>query len=239
MLSRRATFVLGALTLLLGAWTCWAVAPAGMVPAVLAGDAALSAHMVAGFALALAAIGAPLIFSKEELANDSRLLGMAKSALSALWLSVTAGFMMLAAARVSAVGDLGIAQAALWIFFVAWFSIELSRLMPRAAAGVLFFWIVALPVCAYMFAELFLSSPAGSAGLTDSAAPQARALSAVLYWMLSLSPGTATLGALTGKLADGSPYSFPVAIVWMAALALPILARGLGKAPVPLVASKN
>lgn len=237
MLSRRATFVLCAFTLLLGAWTCWAVAPAGTVPAFWAADAALAAHLIAGFGLALAAFGAPLIFAKEELRDDALRDGMAKSALAALWLGVAAGFMILAAARVSAVGDAGIAQASLWIAFTAWLSIELSRVMPRAALTVLFFWIVAVPISGYMLAEIFLSSPAGGAGLADSAAPQARALSAVLHWMMSLSPGTATVGALTGTLADGSAYSSTGAIVWMIVLAIPLVARGIRKAAAPLAAS--
>jgi len=222
MLSRRATIVLCVLTLLLAAVTCWGVAPAGSLPAFWVADAALAAHLISGFALALAVFAAPLIFSRDELRGESPRLHLAKSALAALWLGVASAFMLLAAARVSAVSNAGIAQAALWIAFTAWVSIQLSRIKPHAALGALFFWIFGLPISAYMLAELFLTGPNAGTSLADSSAPQANALRAALHWILNLSPGTAAIGALTGTLADGSAYS-----TWIALSAMAIFVAGI------------
>src|SRR5258708_39714204 len=110
MFSRRATLVLCVFTLLLAAWTCWAVAPASAVRAFWAADSALAAHLIAGFALALAAFAAPLIFARAELRGESSRWHLAKSALAALWLGVAAAFMMLAAARGAAGGPAGGAE---------------------------------------------------------------------------------------------------------------------------------
>ncbi len=229
MLSMRSTLVLCALTLLLAAWACWAVATAGMLPAFWLANPALAPHLVAGFAIAVAAFAAPFIFTQEELSAGGVWLYMLKAAQAALWLAIAAAFMMLTVSRVSPINSGGIAHASLWIFFAGWCAIALNRIAPRAANAVLFLWLVALPVSAYMLAEVFLTSPAGGTGLAESTAQQAAALRMAIRCALNFSPGTGALGGLTGSLADGSEYSFSTAAITMFAIAVVSIAIILRK----------
>lgn len=219
MLSMRSTLVLCALTLLLAAWACWTVATAGMLPAFWLANPALAPHLVAGFAIAVAAIAASLIFTQNELSDDGGWLYQFKAAQAALWIAIAAAFIMLTVSRVSPINSGGIAHASLWIFFTGWCAITLNRIAPRAATAVLFAWIVALPVSAYMLAEVFLTSPAGGTGLAESTAPQAAALRTAIHCALNFSPGTGAIGGLTGALADGTEYSFSSALMAMCAIA--------------------
>ena len=220
MLSLRSTLSLCAVTLLLAAWTWWTVASAASVPAFWLGSAPLAPHLIAGFSVVIAAFVSPLFFTQVELRSDGGWIFLGKGAYAALWLAVAAAFMMTAAARIAPVNASGIIGATLWIFGVAFIALTLTRLLPRAAPALLFLWIIALPIAAYMLVEVFLTSPAGGSGLAESAAPQAAALRTASHWMVNLSPSTGTLGALTGTLPFESEFSPLLAFAEIAMLAV-------------------
>lgn len=222
MLSLRSTLTLCALTLLLAAWTCWAVAGAGTVPPFWLASATLAPHFIAGFAILLAAFVLPLMFKQGELSSDTSFVYLAKATHAAFWFSAVTMFMLLASSRVSPVSSSGIALASLLIFSLALIALALNHIRPRAANAILFFWIVALPICAYMTVEVFLTSPAGGSGLAESSAPQAADLRATIHWILNLSPSTATLGALTGTIADGTPFSMWISLLGILAFLVPL-----------------
>jgi hypothetical protein len=205
-LSLRATIGLCFITLLMALFCCWALMPVGTLPGSGLIKLELLPNFLAGFALLLATFALPLTFSKAQLLNDPFKIVLTKATLAALWFGAASAYLMLAASRMSSVEAAGIIQAALWIACCALLAVLLERLTPKAGVALLFFWIVALPICAYMLAEVFLTGPAGGIGLAQSTAPEAAALRAVIRWMLQLSPGTATFGALTGRLADGGAY---------------------------------
>ncbi|MEI6231753.1 MAG: hypothetical protein WCT04_01770 [Planctomycetota bacterium] len=208
----RSAFVLCGLSLLLAAGTSWSVAGAGTVPAFWLANVAVAPQFISGIALMLGAFATPFIFTTDELGGDARWDFTAKSVQAALWLAAVTAFMLQTAARVSPVSIEGIALASVWVFFTAWVALGLSRVAPRAANALLVAWIFVLPISAYMVVEVFLTSPAGGAGLAESSAPQAAALRETVRWILNVSPSTGMMGALSGQLADGTEPSVAIAV---------------------------
>jgi hypothetical protein len=126
---------------------------------------------------------------------------------ASLWLAVVLAFFLMISARLTPVDGMGIFLACAWMFLFAMSAVLLAQCARRAYAGVIFFWVFALPVCAYLLAEIFLISPAGNMGWTQAESSKAYAMRACVHWMLNLSPGTAIAGMLNGVLADNSETS--------------------------------
>lgn len=182
----------------------WALAAPGSLP--LAGMASVRVlpYLVCALASVLAVLSAPLLLGEENAARPGLLLG--RAAFAAIWQGGAMGFFLMIAARLTPLNSGGIARASLWLSAVAFTCLLLASVARRAYAGLSFFWLFALPVCAYWFAEIFLMSPAGSSGWQQASGPQAQAARACVRALLSMSPATGAAGALTGVLADGSDY---------------------------------
>ena len=206
-LTLRATLALCLFTLLLAGVAAGVLLPGDSVSSAGWFAPAYLPQFLTGAALLLAALGAPLMLSENELAICGWKIFAAKAALCGLWIGVAANFMLLASARLTPLETSAALAAAFWIASLAALSILLNAAFPRAAFALLFAWIVMPPVSLYVLLEIFLSSSSGAAGLAESASPQAAALRSTLHVALNVSPGTAAFGALSGKLADGSEYS--------------------------------
>lgn len=207
----RPTLVLCAFALLLTGICALVLHPRGTFPGAGLIDPALLPHFLTAAALLFAALGAPGLFPPFPTEGEgwgegenSRWAFAGRAGLAALWCGVIAGYMLLVAARISPIANIGILGAAVWVAGLCWIAILLNAAYPRASYGIVFAWCVVPPVLAYLFAELYLSSPLG-AGFAQ--APRAAPLREVLRWLLNASPGTAAFGALNGGLPGGVQYS--------------------------------
>jgi len=220
----RMTVLLAATALLEALVACWALG-AGGFKLPLAGllPVDILPQVLGGLALALAVFLAPFFFppplnctagvppvdtvSLREGAVEGPLL-LGHAAFAAVWQAAALGFALLVLSRLTLLTSASILQAGVWLALCALASILLAQLCSRAFAGCMFIWIVALPVSGYFLAELFLSGPGGASGWSQASSLQAAALRSLMHWLLSLSPGTALSGLLTGVLADGSAWSW-------------------------------
>jgi hypothetical protein len=177
-------------------------------------------RMLCGVALALAVFSAPLLWHghpAHEHGRGARAMLLVRAAYAAAWQALVLGFLLLVLARLAPLAAGSILQASVWLGLCAFAVILLALLVPRAYAGLVFIWIVAVPVCVYMVAEVFIVSH-GGVGWSDATGPQADTLRAATHWLLSLSPGTALDGALTGILADGTDFAWVLPFVHMCIL---------------------
>ncbi|MGD0089556.1 MAG: hypothetical protein ABSE73_06510 [Planctomycetota bacterium] len=219
----RMAVLLAATALLEAGAACWALGAGGLnLPFSGAIPVELLPQLLGGLALALAVFCAPLFFSILPLRagegggpsapspyplpqgerGTSALLGPAFFA--SVWQAGSLGFALLVLGRLTPLAPAGILQTCVWLALCALAGVFLAQLCPRAFAGIMFTWIIALPVSGYFLAEAFLSSPGGAGGWTSASG----GLRGLLHWLLSLSPGTALSGALTGLLPDGSVWAW-------------------------------
>ena len=193
----------------------WALAAPGTLPMAGMTPVRVVPYLMCALASAIAALAAPLLLGEDNAVPGAVRLG--RAAFAALWQGAVAGFFLMIAARLTPLSPAGIARAAGWLAVVAFTCLLLAGLARRAYAGLSFFWLFAMPVCGYLWAEIFLITPVGNSGWTQSTGPQASAMRAFVHGVLSISPATGATGALTGVLFDGSEY----ALGWpLASLAL-------------------
>jgi hypothetical protein len=124
-------------------------------------------------------------------------------------------------------GGPGILRSLLVVTATLTAAVLLAARFPRAYAGLIFLWAVALPVGCFLLVEVFLSTPAGAVGWRQARGSTAAGLREAVAWLLSLSPGTAAIGTLRGELADGGAAGWKEVAV-SAALFL-AAAVGLGR----------
>jgi len=218
--------LLAATALLEAGVACWALGAGGVkLPLSGAIPVDILPQVLGGLALALAIFFAPFFFPAEVRKEDrevrsgqavlkahSSLLtsrfSLGHAAFAAVWQAACLSFGLLVLARLTPIPSLSILQAGVWLALCALASILLARLLPQAFAALMFIWVVALPVSGYFLAEAFLSGPGGASGWGQAASVQAGALRSLMHRILSLSPGTALCGSLTGFLADGSVWAW-------------------------------
>ena len=128
---------------------------------------------------------------------------LAPAVFVAVWQAAALGYFLLVASRLAPLEAAGAVRSLLAVGAALWLAAALARRFPRAYTGVVFLWAVAVPVGCYLVAEVFVSTPAGAVGWRQAAGPGAEALRAVVDWLLSLSPGTAAVGTLSGVLPGG------------------------------------
>jgi hypothetical protein len=212
---------LAATVLLQAAAAAWVLAPSGTwVPLAGAFNLSTLPYVIAWTALLGSALLAPLLAGQTK---DVRLRAHAgdprrwliQAWCGALWQGAVAAFLLMVAARLTPLPGWAVLQTSAWVVLCAGLNLLLARLAPRACAAAMFAWLVALPVCGYLCAEVILSSPSGSAGWQHCTG----AARGLLRWALSSSPTTAVMGTLSGALPDGSEGPGVVPPLVIAALA--------------------
>jgi hypothetical protein len=229
LLTRRAILGLGLVSVAEALLVCLAVWP-GMPWAELLDAEALPAALV-GLALGLGLLLAP------AWAEDPRARPpsagqlppgevLCRAAFLAGWQAATLGYFLLVAGRMTPLGGPGIFRSLLVVAATLSVAVLLAARIPRAYAGLIFLWAVALPVGCFLLVEVFLSTPAGAVGWRQAAGPTAASLRETVAWLLSLSPGTAAIGTLRGELADGGAAGWKEVAVSAALLLAAVVGSG-------------
>ena len=173
-------------------------------------------HILCGLAVTLTALFAPL-----STAPDEKRLTLAQAVFAALFQGTMYQFFVLVCARLVPLDPGGIVMSAVILALVAFCCQMLSDVASRAYAGIVFLWVIGLPLLAYMTADIFLSGPGSTKGWMpgDDASPPIYTL---IHGALNLSPATAMAAALDGALPDGSAASG-----WMTLTLLTLASAGL------------
>jgi hypothetical protein len=165
---------------------------------------ALPARLAAA-ALSLALLLAPAWSFDPRTHGESPWLRSGRYAFLSLWQAAALGFFLLISARVTVLSSGAILRAVLILGASAWLVLAASRCWPRAYLGLALLWTVALPMGAFIVAEVFISTPDGSMGWARSKGPGVEAFRNTVEWVLRFSPGTAIVGALQGHLPGDAP----------------------------------
>lgn len=123
---------------------------------------------------------------------------------TALYQAVVLIFFLRLAGRLSPQPASAAWEAGAWMFQIALALFAVARLWPGAFAGVVFAWLVALPVFAYMLAELTLVGSGGVSWQEQMRGEHTQGAVLLVRGLLQVSPATAVMGALNGNLPDGS-----------------------------------
>jgi hypothetical protein len=207
LLSARTAVALAGVTLLQSAVACWALTePLAWLPFSGLLPLSILPQTLCGVAMGLAAFMAPLMISQDETQSSWKQL-LARDAFKAAWHAIVLGFVLMVCSRLVPLEAENVLRPLLLVTMSGLTFALLARVLPQAYPGIIFTWLVALPIVAYFFAEIFLSTPAGDRGWAESTGWAADAARTTMHWLLSVSPGTAAVGALNGYLADGTAYS--------------------------------
>ena len=158
-------------------------------------------HVLCGLTVALAALLAPLVTDK----NAPR-LSLTQLAFSALFQGAMFQFFLMVAARLVPLDPAGIALSALAMSLFALCCLLISEALPRAYTGLVFFWVIVLPMICYLTADIYLTGPGSSKSWQGG--EQSGLIYGLTHAVLMLSPGTAIAAMLDGALPDGS-YALP------------------------------
>ena len=191
-------------------------------------------HVLCGLAVALAALLAPLVTDK----NAPR-LSLTQLAFSAIFQGAMFQFFLMVTARLVPLDPAGIALSALGLSLFALCCLLISEVVPRAYTGLVFFWVVALPMICYLTADIYLAGPGSTKGWQGG--ESSGLIYVVTHTLLMLSPGTAIAAMLDGALPDGS-YALPgvafgLLLVVTAALVFVRLKLATREAKTPAVVS--
>jgi hypothetical protein len=206
LLTRRAVLGLGFIAVAQALLVCLAVWP-GMPWAEALDAEALPAALV-GLALGLGLLLAPA-WAEDPRARPQSAGRAApgevlfRAAFLAGWQAAVLGYFLLVSGRMTPLADAGILRGLLVVATALTAAVLLAVRFPRAYAGLIFLWTVAVPVGCFLLVEVFISTPAGAVGWRQARGPAAAGLRETVAWLLSLSPGTAAVGVLRGELACG------------------------------------
>ncbi len=215
-LPARLALILAAIALCEGLTACWITGALGSwLP--LSGMIPLSSlpHILCGLTIALAALATPFLVGNS---SDRPRLTLFQALFAALWQSGMFCFFLMVCGRLSPLQPGGIALAAMWAAAFAFCCLMLCELAPRAYSGVMFFWVIAMPMVGYFTADVF-ADKASSNGWQPYEANSS--VYAFVHALLNFSPGTATAAALDGALPDGNsaaPWPGLIAVGILAAL---------------------
>jgi len=170
-------------------WPGWDLFAAEALPASLAAAA-----------LSLSLLLAPAWNSDPRAHDDVLLLQNGRYVFLSLWQAAAFAFFLLVSARVTTLSGDAILRASLILGGAAWLALTVSRRWPRAYLGLVLFWVVAIPMAAFVVAEVFISTPNGSMGWSRAKGPGVETFRNTVEWLLRFSPGTAIIGALQGRL---------------------------------------
>ena len=200
LLPHRLAIALALLTGMEALAVLWILAPAGSLPGAGVFAVAGAAQFACAATLALSALIAPWL----SLEAPSYRVALARAAFISIWQGVVVAFLLMVCARSVPLAPIGILNASAWLALCMFSFVMLNHLLPRASAGILFFWIVAIPVLCFIVAELILAGAGGRSW--TQLPPEAQSAKSLIHWALALSPATGAAGALSSTLADGSAY---------------------------------
>lgn len=170
--------------------------------------------------LSLALLLAPAWSEDLRARGESSLQQTGRFAFLSLWQAAALGFFLLISARVVPLDSGAIVRAALILGATAWLALAVSRRWPRAYLGLALFWVVALPMSAFIVVEVFISTPNGSLGWSRAKGPGVETFRSTVEWLLRFSPGTAIVGTLQGHLPGDAPCGWREAGLFGAACTL-------------------
>jgi len=197
LLPLRSVLVLGALILCEALAACWLVLqPGSAVPLAGVVPVNLVPNFLCGMALALAIFAAPFFSTQQP---EPRALALARGGTVALCQALALSYLLLVSSRLTPVEGERIFTAGAWISLCALCAILLAQALPRAFTGLMFVWMIALPVLAYILAELFVSR-----GNVAWAQARGTPLYSAVHWILAVSPATATSAIIDQTMPDGS-----------------------------------
>ena len=215
----RVALILAAIALCQGFSACWITGSLGTwLP--FSGSIPLTSlpHILCGLAVAMAALVAPFISGPGTLSAGELQTTEARPRLkllqlifTALWQSAMFCFFLMVCARLTPLDPAGITLATLWVAAFAFCCLTLAELTPRAYAGIIFFWGVAIPMVCYVTAEAYIYTSPGGWKYNGTGA-----VYSFLHGMLSISPATATAAVLDGGLPDGANPPSIFYLVWVA-----------------------
>ena len=201
---------------------CWLLAPSrAWLPLSGAVPLNLLPHFLCLLALALAVLMAPGL-AAETLGGRGvekdvwpAHVFFARACAAAGCQGLFLNYLLMIAGRVTPL-DLAVSScASACVALVALVCMLLTRIVPLAFSGIVFGWMIALPVFSYMLAELSASSIDASAGSGS------QRLHVCIHWLASLAPSTAIIGAVPGILPEGAQA--PDAWPWLTLCGLIIL----------------
>jgi hypothetical protein len=190
-------------------WPGWGLFSTEALPASLAAAA-----------LGLTLLLAPMWSDDPRARGESLLLQNGRFAFLSLWQAAAMGLFLLISARVTVLSGGAILRAALILGATVWLALSASRRWPRAYLGLALFWAVAIPMAAFIVAEVFISTPNGSLGWSRAKGPGVENFRAAVEWLLRFSPGTAIVGALQGHLPGDATCGWREAGLFAGACAL-------------------
>jgi hypothetical protein len=232
-LPARLALILAAIALCQGLTACWITGALGSwLP--LSGAIPLPSlpHILCGMAVALSALAAPFLAGARADAESGEPLPrseltLIQAAFAALWQGGMFCYFLMVCGRLVPLEPGGIALASVWVAVAAFCCLLLTQALPRAYAGIVFFWIVAVPMTGYITADVFLFGPGSGGGWQPI--ENNRAIYTFVHALLNISPATATAAALDGALPDGALaaplYGLAGVLIVSAALAVLIWKR--------------
>src|SRR5262249_28804543 len=155
-------------------------------------------HILCGLTIALAALATPFLAGNS---SERPRLTLFQALFAALWQSGMFCFFLMVCGRLSPLQPGGIALASMWAAAFAFCALRLYEVASGAYAGLMFFWVIAVPMIAYFTADVF-ADKAGPNGWQPYEANSP--VYAFVHALLNFSPGTATAAALDGALPDGA-----------------------------------
>jgi hypothetical protein len=179
---------------------------------------ALLPEALMGVALGLGLLLAPA-WADESAAEGAAAprKALARAAFLGAWQAAAVGFFVLVAARVAPCEPAGQLRALLTVASALGLAHLVAVRLPRAYAGLMFLWAVAVPVGLFVLAEIFISTPVGAVGWRSAGGAGPAMLREVTDWLLCLSPGAAAIGTLTGELATGGACGWTETLAFSAA----------------------
>jgi hypothetical protein len=187
----------------------------------------LLAHVLTGVLILLLSLLAPFLIGTQS-EDESLRHRLTRMVYLSLWVAVLEFFVLLVASRITPLETLAMLKTTAMVAFLSITLQLLAATFTRAYTGIVFLWMVAMPVSAYFMAEIFLMSPAGGRGWQEVSSPEIQTLHDTLHRLLNLSPGTFILGIFDGKHVDNSAirWGYPLTLFTAACLlSILILAR--------------
>jgi len=194
LLLGRHSVLLGLLALSL-AWVClWVLLPVAFLPWSGTVHSSLLPQVLTGVLLGGAALLAPFMLCAEALPRR-----IARAGYVSLWIASIELFALLVSSRLVPLETPFILAVSVLLGGFAFTFQTMAAAFPRAFSGVIFAWLIGLPVLAYFSAEIVMMIPGTSQWLVDGGG-----IHGWVRWMLHLSPSTFVMAVLNGIQADGS-----------------------------------
>ena len=175
----------------------------GLAPPVLP-------YALVGLSVTLALVFAPLWIDVADLMDlklkSLRMELLVRAAFVGVWQGAACGYFLLVASRVEAVASGALVRCVLIVAATSILAALLAATRPRAYGGFVGLWAVGLPFLCYLLVEVLLTTPGGASGWTGPSGHPA--VQSTVNWILSLTPGTAAVAALNGKLVSGAPFAW-------------------------------